>query len=64
MVEGVENNFNFDDELNKVSRKYGKNKQEVAKEALRVYEDYLDLLNEFNAWDKITDEDFLTTDKK
>lgn len=55
----VQNNFNADMELNKLSKKYHKDKNELMKEALLVYEDYLNLLHEFKMWDKASDEDFL-----
>lgn len=57
MVESLNNDFDFEKELEKVSKKYKKNKSDIKKEALIVYEDYLDLLKEIDMWDKISDED-------
>ncbi len=60
----VQNNFNIDIELNKLSKKYHKDKNEVIKEALMVYKDYLNLLDEFKMWDDVSDETLLNFEKK
>ena len=63
MVVVVNNNFDFEKELDKVSKKYNKNKKDIKKEALLIYENYLDLLKEFEILDNISDEDFIKFEK-
>jgi hypothetical protein len=63
MDDVARDNFDFERELEKVSKKYNKNKKEIKKEALLVYEDYLDLLREFEIWDMVSDEDFAKFEK-
>jgi hypothetical protein len=51
-------------EINKISSRYNKTNNEILKEAILVYKNYLELLDEFKDWEAASEEDFSNFEQK
>lgn len=52
-------NANIEKEISEIAKKSEKSEVEIVSEAILIYKEYLNLLKEFELWDKVSDEDFI-----
>jgi hypothetical protein len=51
-------------EIIEVALQTGKTEEDVLKESIKIYKEFLNLQKEFKMWDEVSDIDFLNFEKK
>jgi len=51
-------------EIIEVASQTGKTEEDVLKESIKIYKEFLNLQKEFKMWDEVSDIDFLNFEKK
>jgi len=51
-------------EITEVALQTGKTEEDVLKESIKIYKEFLNLQKEFKMWDEVSDIDFLNFEKK